>query len=546
MESGIQINERHTVLFLFITSVFLLFWNLGGEDIINVNEAQRILPAISMVKTGDWIVPRLDGEPYLTKPPLIYWILAISYLLFGKMTEWSARFPLAITGILTVLLTYEFGKRYYSRRTGFIAGIALLSSYYFIRTSQLAELDGILVLATLFGIYSMFRAEFDGEKKTLWWVLSFFSWGIAFLLKWVVFLMFLIPALILILFLQKKQGRRFEWKSFLIGIGVFLIICIPWCILVFDVVGAKEVFKVLSEQASQRFIKPSKINCGSPFFYFTHTTAAILPWTYLLLYLFAGSFWKIVFHNSKYLKEKFLSLFCAIVFIAFSLIKGKETEYLMPLHPFIFLLCGRVFDLQISGDIPSSKIINTLEIIFFSILGLLALLFPVTLFSSIGDWFKFSKLTLCGVALSPIVGIILLLGTFKLKRGARPILLFIYASFLIVFLLSAYKFRQNQTDSLKEIAALARSKTSDKIPLILFKVKKPNDLFYFLDIPFLRTNNAEMVIHLIKQHKECFLIIQEKHLSDVKDEIAEIKMDVLKIASEKKKFRLIWLRSSES
>ena len=56
-------------------------------------EGRRILPAVQMLETGQYIVPEVGGEPYLSKPPLVNWLVAASFRLFHSRNEWSARLP---------------------------------------------------------------------------------------------------------------------------------------------------------------------------------------------------------------------------------------------------------------------------------------------------------------------------------------------------------------------------------------------------------------------------------------------------------------------
>ncbi len=80
--------------------------------------------AKTMLLSGDWVTARLDGVLYLEKAPLIYWLIAISYKIFG-VTDWVARLPVALSAIALGLLTAAFGMWAFGKRAGFYAGLCV-------------------------------------------------------------------------------------------------------------------------------------------------------------------------------------------------------------------------------------------------------------------------------------------------------------------------------------------------------------------------------------------------------------------------------------
>src|SRR5260370_7186614 len=77
-----------------------------------------------MLTSGDWVTARLDGVPYLEKAPLIYWIMAIFFKLFG-LHDWVARIPIALSVMALAWLTAAFGNWAFGRRTGLYAGLCV-------------------------------------------------------------------------------------------------------------------------------------------------------------------------------------------------------------------------------------------------------------------------------------------------------------------------------------------------------------------------------------------------------------------------------------
>ena len=80
--------------------------------------------ARNMLSSGDWVTARLDGVAYLEKPPLIYWMIAGCYKVFG-VHDWVARIPVALSSIALCWLTAAFGAWAFGRRAGFYAGLCM-------------------------------------------------------------------------------------------------------------------------------------------------------------------------------------------------------------------------------------------------------------------------------------------------------------------------------------------------------------------------------------------------------------------------------------
>src|SRR5947199_8040429 len=92
------------------THVVLLVWaaiylpGLGTLE-IKGEEGRRILPAVTMLQTGNYVVPQIGSDPYFTKPPLVNWLVAGSFKLFQRRSEWAARLPSALS-VLAVALAF--------------------------------------------------------------------------------------------------------------------------------------------------------------------------------------------------------------------------------------------------------------------------------------------------------------------------------------------------------------------------------------------------------------------------------------------------------
>src|SRR5437879_11755788 len=98
-------NSRLRALFVVLLVWAAIYLPALGSMAIQGEEGRRILPAIRMVETGDYIVPQVGSYPYYRKPPLVNWVVAASFKVFGMHNEWTARLPSALS-VLAVAVAF--------------------------------------------------------------------------------------------------------------------------------------------------------------------------------------------------------------------------------------------------------------------------------------------------------------------------------------------------------------------------------------------------------------------------------------------------------
>src|SRR5260221_693478 len=106
----------------------------------------------NMLVSGDWVTARLNGIAYLEKSPLIYWMMAMSYRVFG-VCDWAARLPLALSVVLLCWVTYRFGRWAFDDEAGFYAGMALATSVGLFLFTRILIPDAMVTLTITFGIW---------------------------------------------------------------------------------------------------------------------------------------------------------------------------------------------------------------------------------------------------------------------------------------------------------------------------------------------------------------------------------------------------------
>src|SRR5688572_18809367 len=130
-------DQRWLVILLTVLGLPIFLLGLGSPALYDPHESLYAEIAREMVISGDWLTPHLNGTRYLDKPPLFYWLIALSYQAFG-VSEFSARFPGALAGLGGALVTYGIGRHLFEGNTGGLAALVLTASVgYFVFSRQL-------------------------------------------------------------------------------------------------------------------------------------------------------------------------------------------------------------------------------------------------------------------------------------------------------------------------------------------------------------------------------------------------------------------------
>jgi len=323
----------------------IYFVNLGQWDLWNPDEPRYAEVSREMVKGGDWILMYYNGEVYSDKPPLFFWAIAFSSSLWQGFNSFSVRFPSALFGTLTVLLTFFIGKRLYSSRTGFLSGLILATSVQFAYLSTRANIDTTLtffITASLLCFFLWYRhsREEKNEKGDLRWcfIYGFYiGMALATLTKGPVG--FILPFLVSLIYLVlRKDWRGIKEMRLFPGLPLFLGIVLCWYLPAvwkggIDYLSQTLFFHSLSRY-TEGWAKPRPI-----YYYFFNFPASFIPWI-----IFLPSAFVYVYSKENIEKRKelfFLVVWFVVIFIFFSLSKGKRTLYLLPLFPAASLLVGK-------------------------------------------------------------------------------------------------------------------------------------------------------------------------------------------------------------
>ena len=171
----------HSLLICCIT--LAIYMPLIGDNPWNGNEPTRVAVAQDMLRTGNWIVPVLHGKQYLTKPPLMNWLIAASGMIFGGITEWASRLPSVLAMMATGLVVYFMTRAWLDQDSRFFAALAAISMTGLVKKGMSAEIDALFILCVTVILLVWLNGYTKGWRPVVLWGISLFLVGVAFLTK---------------------------------------------------------------------------------------------------------------------------------------------------------------------------------------------------------------------------------------------------------------------------------------------------------------------------------------------------------------------------
>ena len=326
-ESEHDIPIRRSTFLLLLFSTLILFNGLSNSSLWDRDETEYAQATLEMNQKGEWLIPTLEGEPFLEKPILLYWFTKISVLLFGA-NEFAFRFPSALFGVLTCLVTYGIGKVLFNSSIGFFSGLIVATSFLFIGCYRLLLTDVYLVFFTHLALLFYLFSKEKPRKQFIFLALAYLSLGIAVLAKGPIAL-YPIPIFI---FYEWYQGENKLGTHLLFSL-LILLVTGPWFLYAWNFQkGAASNF--FWHENIARFLKGSE---GHTHFILYHVPVLLLgflPWSGFLITAFYREWKERIARGQKMDPKIFLLLsWAALLFIFFSISAHKLPHYLLPTLP---------------------------------------------------------------------------------------------------------------------------------------------------------------------------------------------------------------------
>ena len=355
MEKFFDFIKKHGDLFTFlgllIVCYFIFFFNIGNYPLMDVDETRYVSMARDMFHCKDFLTLYLNGEFFFEKPPLYFWGECLSFAIFGKVTEFTARFPVALYGTLSTLLLYFTGKKIVSRRFGVISALILATTLEFVILAKFAILDIVVTTCVGFSVMFGFLTQFvqDKNKKYMWWLFYIFS-GLAVMAKGIPGFVVPFAVMFFVTIANKTFKQVFKPQYILPGFLLFFLIVLPWHLIMFKIHDPLFFHEYIIKHHIERFLNSNEINREQPFYFYILTVLwGLVPWIFSAIAVGITKFKSIKKFNVTELSnpQKYL-LFNAIAFVVtmlfFSSSSTKLITYILPVYFFTACILGFVWE----------------------------------------------------------------------------------------------------------------------------------------------------------------------------------------------------------
>ncbi len=319
-------SEKRPYICLLVLCGVLYFTWLNAEPLRIHIEANRVLASWEMQKSGDWVAPTLNGETYLAKPPLQYWIICLMSLPFGEVTIFISRLLSALSVLFTLFLLFHWAKPQLSARIAFFACVIFAMSPLIFEKGPRAELEAPLTLAAAMSVFCLWKSS-QASSLIAWTIGSGVALGCSVLIKgpvpWLVYLTAWLGLM------YGCRNRRRVALSGLVAIIISVLCLAPWALALLARFGWEQLREVLWWEIFERTVSEREI-IQEPFWYYLKSLAmGLAPWSLLAPGLYFLP-WKSNQHRL------FLSLMVGWAIgsaLVFSFFSGKETRYLISTYP---------------------------------------------------------------------------------------------------------------------------------------------------------------------------------------------------------------------
>jgi 4-amino-4-deoxy-L-arabinose transferase-like glycosyltransferase len=271
--------SRDALLLLALAGLLLLV-GLGSVALTDRDEGANAEAAREMLVQRSWITPTLGDLPRFAKPAFVYWLMAGGYGVLGVGVA-AARLPSAVAALLLVLVQYAFARWVFGRDTGWRAALMLLLSLEYVALGRMALTDATLALWTTVAGYAFLRAWWGAPPRGRWYALAWIAAGLAALTKGPVGL--LIPLGGVVAYLGLAGGLRQAWREAwpLRGLGLFILIAVPWYGAMFWIHGWDYAARARGETIG-RVVRPVTGPGGTALFYVPVLLLGFFPWSAFL------------------------------------------------------------------------------------------------------------------------------------------------------------------------------------------------------------------------------------------------------------------------
>ncbi len=364
IDTSMFTSYRRISWFVILFGAVMMLPFLGFTEFFTKGEPREAIVAVSMIDTGNWILPENMGGDIAYKPPMLHWCIALLYTITGTVNEYLSRLPSAVAFILLGFLTFRFFSRYGDVRRGLLAALLTLTAFEVHRAGNTCRVDMLLTLFIVWAMYLLYGWLARGFRGMPWGAVLCMSLGT--LTKGPVAIV--LPMFVLGCWML--WHRLFQWRPWL------KLIVLPVLALVLPALwywaayqqGGDQFLSLMLEENVGRFL--GKMSYGSHEHSFLYNFLTLLtgwaPWTLLLPVLL----WLRRYKENKSEKSEGLHddgsnnpsarsnvnlrrwtwFAFGLVLLFYCIPSSKRSTYLLPCYPFMAYLLADLWVRCFSGS----------------------------------------------------------------------------------------------------------------------------------------------------------------------------------------------------
>lgn len=468
---------------LFAIILFISLFRLGSVTLFDVDEAVFAQTTKEMIQADNWITPTYNGEPRYDKPILFYWLMALSYKIFG-INEFGARFPSALSGIILCIVLYFFLKTLKNEKQAFFATVSFaFSPYYFIYTHA-AVTDMVLSLFISLSLFCFYLSLQKHEK----FIYGFYLFSaLAFLTKGLIGIIFPFAIGLVYIFLRgeiKKLNLVFNFK----GIILFLLISMPWYMAQILINGQEFVEQFFIKHHFMRYTTVISGHKGPIYYFIPVLIVGMFPW--------------IVFFTKdlKNLKNDSLALFCVVwfsfIFLFFSFSTTKLPNYILPAIPAVSILISY-------GMCELENKFSRIPYVVLAVISILIAIFLAIAKAKINNLFPHLNTSWISI-LELVIILFIIVSSYAFFKKNKVFSLLACLSFILVLTLSIKvlpAINEYMQGTLYKYSIYVKQNLQRNDILITYRINNPSIVFYS-NRKILNINSEKDLIQEIKKIKE--------------------------------------------
>lgn len=313
---------------------FILLNQLGSAALFEPDEGRNAEKAREILVLNDWVTPHENFYPVLDKPIFFYWLIAVSYKLFG-VSEWTARLPSFLAALGCVVLVYRFARSHWGRWAALWSALVLVTSVEFFVLARIVIFDMPLTFFGTVALLAFYEAQHseNRRRRAALWLAMYLALAVGTLIKGLVALV--IPGMVCCLFILLRRRWHVLRRMYLVpGIGIFIAVVLPWYLQA-EARNPGYLYYFLWVEHLGRYTTAT-FDRSEPWYYFIVVALiGFFPWTVLLPWMI-----KNLWRRSWDDKTLYLVIWVCVPLLFFSASNSKLPHYILPIFPAVAILAG--------------------------------------------------------------------------------------------------------------------------------------------------------------------------------------------------------------